>query len=124
MFVVQHIQSAGNAADGSITFASWFSGADTPGNQAFIQNYSAKYGMVPDIYAAQSYATVYILAEAISNAQLTGSMATDAMAIRDALTNIMDFDTSLGKLSFYPNGDASYDPIVLLVKNGKLEVFE
>ena len=80
--------------------------------------------MAPDVYAAQSYAAVYILAEAISNAQLTGSMATDLMAIRDALTNIMDFDTILGKFSFYPNGDASYDPIVLVVKNGKLEVFE
>ena len=80
--------------------------------------------MAPDVYAAQSYAAVYILAEAISNAQLTGSMATDSMAIRDALTNIMDFDTILGKFSFYPNGDASYDPIVLVVKNGKLEVFE
>ncbi len=118
------IQSAGNAAEGSITFASWFSGADTPGNQAFIQNYSAKYGMEPDIYAAQSYAAVYILAEAIANAQLTGSMATDSTAIRDALTNIRDFDTVLGQFSFDTNGDADYAPIVLIVKNGKLQVFE
>ena len=118
------IQSAGNAAEGSITFASWFSGADTPGNQAFIQNYSAKYGMEPDIYAAQSYAAVYILAEAIANAQLTGSMATDSTAIRDALTNIRDFDTVLGQFSFDTNGDADYAPIVLIVKDGKLEVFK
>jgi branched-chain amino acid transport system substrate-binding protein len=118
------IQSAGDAAEGAITFASWFSGADTPGNQAFIQNYSAKYGMEPDIYAAQSYAAVYILAEAIANAQLTGSMATDSTAIRDALTNIRDFDTVLGQFSFDTNGDADYAPIVLIVKNGKLQVFE
>ena len=49
----------GNAADGSITFASWFSGADTPGNQAFIQNYSTKYGMEPDIYAAHMRQSIF-----------------------------------------------------------------
>ena len=113
------IQSAGNAAEGAITFASWFREANTPGNQAFIQNYSAKYGIEPDIYAAQAYAAVYILAEAISNAQ-----ATDSAAIRDALANIRDFDTILGSFSFDQNGDAVYDPIVLIVENGKLEVFK
>ena len=113
------IQSAGNAAEGAITFASWFREANTPGNQAFIQNYSAKYEMKPDIYAAQAYASVYILAEAITNAQ-----ATDAAAIRDALANIRDFDTILGSFSFDQNGDAVYDPIVLVVENGQLKVFE
>lgn len=113
------IQNAGDAAEGAITFASWFRAANTPGNGAFIQNYSAKYGMEPDIYAAQSYAAVYILAEAISNAQ-----ATDSAAIRDALADIRDFGTILGKFSFDENGDAVYDPIVLIVESGQLEAFE
>ena len=38
------IQAAGDAAEGIITFTGWASTSDTPGNQAFIQNYSAKYG--------------------------------------------------------------------------------
>lgn len=113
------IESAGDAAEGAITFASWFDKANTPGNGAFIQNYSEKYGMAPDIYAAQAYASVYILAESLSNAG-----AADAAAIRDALANISDFDTILGKFSFDHNGDAVYDPIVLIVENGQLEVFE
>jgi branched-chain amino acid transport system substrate-binding protein len=80
--------------------------------------------MEPDIYAAQSYAAVYILAEAIANAQLTGSMATDSTAIRDALAQTMDFPTILGNFSFDPNGEAMYDPIVLIVKDGALQAFE
>ncbi len=113
------IQPAGDAAEGAITFTTWISTADTPGNQAFIQNYQAAYGIEPDIWAAQSYASVYILAKGIADAQ-----SDDPDAIRDALANITDFDTILGKFSFNAVGDAVYDPIVLVVKNGEFEVFE
>ena len=116
---VDEIQSAGDAAEGAITFTSWVSTADTPGNQAFVQNYTTKYGMEPSVWAAQPYAAVYILAKAISDAQ-----STDSTAIRDALANITDFDTILGKFSFNTVGDANYDPVVLIVKNGELQVFE
>ena len=116
---VDEIQSAGDAAEGAITFTSWVSTADTPGNQAFVQNYTTKYGMEPSVWAAQPYAAVYILAKAISDAQ-----STDSTAIREALANITDFDTILGKFSFNTVGDANYDPVVLIVKNGELQVFE
>ena len=113
------LQSAGDAAEGAITFTSWVSTADTPGNQAFVQNYRAAYGAEPDVWAAQSYASVYVLAKAIADAQ-----STDPSAIRDALANITDFDTILGKFSFNAVGDAVYDPIVLIVKDGQFQVFE
>ena len=35
-----------------------------------------------------------------------------------------DLDTILGEFSFNADGDAVYDPIVLIVENGKLKVFE
>ena len=113
------VAAAGDAAEGAITFTSWTSTADTPGNQAFVQNYQSKYGAEPNPWAAQSYAALYILAEAIANAQ-----STDATAIRDALANIKNFDTVLGKFSFNAIGDAVYDLMVLVVQNGNFEVFE
>ena len=116
---VDEIQKAGEAAEGAITFTSWVSTADTPGNEAFVQNYTARYGMEPSVWAAQPYAAVYILAQAISDAQ-----STDAMAIRDALDTITAFDTILGPFSFNAVGDAVYDPVVLIVKDGELQVFE
>ena len=116
---VDEIQAAGAAAEGLITSASWISTADTPGNQAFVQNYTEKYGVEPSIWAAQSYASVYILAEAIANAQ-----STDSTAIRDAMTNLSDFDTVLGKFSFNAVGDTVYDPIMLIVKDGEFHAFE
>ena len=113
------VQAAGGAAEGTIAFTSWVNTVDTQGNQVFTQNYRAKYGIEPNIWATQSYASVYILAEAIADAQ-----SADPNAIRDALANITDFDTVLGKFSFDNIGDAVYDPVVLIVQNGELQVFE
>ena len=116
---IADVQATGDAAEGAITFVGWASTADTPGNQAFVQSYSAKYGVEPSNYAARSYAALHILAEAIAEAQ-----STDATAIRDALANITDFDTVFGKFSFDAVGDAVYDPKILIVVNGQLEIFE
>ena len=116
---IADVQAAGDAAEGAITFVGWASTADTPGNHAFVQNYTEKYGVEPSNYAARAYAAFHILAEAIANAQ-----STDATSIRDALANITDFDTIFGKFSFDAVGDAIYDPKILIVVDGKLEIFE
>ena len=113
------IQDAGDAAEGAIAFSGWTSLSNIPGNQDFIQKYRAKYGIEPEPWAAQSYATLYILAAAIANAQ-----SADSAAIRDALAQTMDFPTILGDFSFDPNGEAVYDPIVLIIKDGELQLFE
>ena len=113
------IQAAGGAAEGVITFTGWASIADTPGNQAFVQNYRTKYGIEPNIFVAQSYAAVYILAAAIAEVQ-----STDPTAIRETLANTKNFDTVLGQFSFNAVGDAVYDPIVLIVENGEFQIFE
>ena len=112
------VQAAGAAAEGAMTFIGWGTVVDTPGNQAFVENYNAKFGMEPNNYAARSYATLHILAEAIANAQ-----STDAASIRDALANIKDLDTILGQFSFNTDRDAVYDAKVLIVKDGELVLF-
>ena len=116
---IDEIQSAGVAAEGTITFTDWVSTAETPGNETFVANYTATYGSPPSVWAAQPYAAVYILAESIKNAE-----SLDAVGIRNALAEIQTFDTILGKFSFDANGDPIYDPVVLIVKDGKFQVFE
>lgn len=113
------VAAAGAAAEGVITFIGWLPTDNTPGNQAFVKDYSATYGMEPNVFATASYASVHILAEAIKNAQ-----ATDTISIRDALANISDLDTVLGKFSFNADGDAVYEPRVLIAKDGTLQPFE
>ena len=110
---------AGEAAEGAITYVGWGTAVDTPGNQTFIENYTAQYGMAPNNYAARTYTALYVLAEAIRNAPTN-----DADSIRDALANISDYDTVMGKFSFDENGDAIYGSKVLIVREGKLELFQ
>ena len=113
------VQAAGAAAEGAMTFIGWGTVVDTPGNQAFVENYTTQFGMAPSNFAARAYAAFYILAEAIERAQ-----STDAAALRDALASIRDFDTILGKFSFDTNGDAVYNPKILIVKDGELVLFQ
>ena len=117
--LISDIPNAGTAAEGAISFAGWIATADTPGNQAFVEKYRARYDSEPNAWTAQSYAAVYILAEAIARAQ-----STDPSAIRIALADIRDFDTVLDKFSFDDVGDAVYDPIVLIVEDGAFKIFE
>lgn len=114
------VAAAGMAAEGAIAFAGWSSVSDTPGNQDFVQAYMDKYdNKAPEPWAAQAYATLYILANAIHTA---GS--SDSTAIRDALAQTSHFPTILGPFSFDPNGEAIYediDVIVQTVMDGKLQ---
>ena len=116
---IDDVRAAGSAAEGLISSTSWLSTDPNPLNQTFIQNYRAAYGVEPNTWAAHSYATVYILAQAIANAQ-----STDAQAIRNAMANIKNLDTVLGNFSFDADGDAVHDATILTVENGEFKVFE
>lgn len=111
-------QLGGQFAEGAISGGAWLITNSIPGNKEFVQAYKTAYGSDPDQFAAQAYAGVYILAEAIKRA---GSK--DSTAIRDALAGIRDLNTVLGKLSFDPGRNPIHDPIVQVIKNGKFELF-
>ena len=115
---VGEVQQAGAAAEGAITFTAWTSAADTPGNQAFVRNFIAAYDSEPSVFSALAYTSVQLLVNAISTA---GS--TDSAAIRKALAATSDFDTVLGGFSFDAVGDAVYDPIILIARDGAFQPF-
>ncbi|MCY3825874.1 MAG: ABC transporter substrate-binding protein [Candidatus Dadabacteria bacterium] len=110
------VREAADAAEGAITFTTWIADIDTPENRRFLKNFRAKYGE-PDAFAALSYASTYILAEAIADAS-----SIDPEAIRDAMADIRA-DTLLGEFYFDRYGDAVYEPIVGIVENGRFKVF-
>ena len=115
---VGEVQHAGAAANGAITFTTWMSTADTPGNQAFVRDFTAKYDLEPSLFSALAYTSVQLLVNAISQA---GS--TDSGAIREALAGTSDFETVLGGFSFDAVGDAIYDPIILVARDGAFHPF-
>ena len=119
---IEEIEMAGDAAEGAITFGSWSSETDNPLNRAFVENYRSTYGTEPEPWAAQSYATLFILFRAIVDTVLIDPAATDAASIRDTLAMTRDFDTNLGRFSFDPNGEAVYEPVVQVVKDSGFEM--
>ena len=118
LLTIDEVARAGEAAEGAISFTSWSSTGNVPANRAFIENYMAKYGAEPSRYAATAYATFHIFAKAIADAP-----SSDSRAIRNALARIENLDTVLGSFSFDANGDAIFNPAVVIVKDGKFENF-
>ena len=118
LMTIDDVLQTRGALEGSLSFTTWSNEADPPGNRAFVARFREKYGSEPGAFTAQSYASVYILAQAIADAK-----STESSAIRDALA-AMDMSTVLGHFSFDAHGDAVYDPIILMVKDDKFEVFD
>jgi branched-chain amino acid transport system substrate-binding protein len=110
---------AGPAAEGAISGAAWFIGADTPANAAFVKAFRTKYSADPDQFAAQAYSGVYLLAQAIKRA---GS--SDATAIRDALAKTSNADVPLGAFSFSAAREPVHPPVVQIVKDGQFELLQ
>ncbi len=110
------VREAADAAEGAITFTTWIADIDTSENRRFLKNFRAEYGE-PDAFAALSYVSAYILAEAIA-----GASSADRGDVRDAMADIRA-DTLLGDFHFDPHGDAVYEPVVGIVENGKFRLF-
>jgi branched-chain amino acid transport system substrate-binding protein len=112
-------QIAGTSAEGAIFGSAWNIASSFPANVDFVKAYRAEYGSDPDQFAAQAFTAAWVTALAIRNA---GSV--DHAAVRDALAQIKDFDSPLGKYSFNDQRDPVHDPVVLIVKDGKFIVFQ
>jgi branched-chain amino acid transport system substrate-binding protein len=119
------VTAAGAAAEGMIVGAAWNLNSTAPLSQKFIASYKTAAGKNPDQFAAQAYAGVYILYDAIMRANIDGKSLADARtAIRDALKGTSSVDTVLGKFSFTDARDANHTPVVQIVNKGVFDVLK
>jgi branched-chain amino acid transport system substrate-binding protein len=112
------IEIAKGAAEGLIVATPWFGDKDDPKVKAFVARYAKTYGKKPDQFAAQAYDGLYVMAEAFRRAGKA-----DRNAVRDALAGIRNYDGVLGRFSFTEEGDVSMEPNVLVVQDGKFQLF-
>jgi branched-chain amino acid transport system substrate-binding protein len=113
------VQAAGGAAEGLLVGATWYIGVAHPASAEFVTAYRAKFGADPDQFAAQAYAAMYILADALERA---GS--DDPEDLRAALLATRDLDTPLGPFSFDASREPTIQPVVQVVENGAFAIFE
>jgi len=88
-----------------------------------VKGYKAKYNADADQFAAQAYAGVQIMADALKRANLSGDTAKDRDAVKGALAQTKGVDTVLGKFSFTAARDADHPPVVQVIKDGKFTLF-
>ena len=109
----------GKAVEGCY-FTNHFSPDDqAPNVKEFVEKYRAKYGSLPDTFAALGYDAARLLAAAF---QRTGSVET--VPVRDSLAKTDGFEGVTGRISFDPNRNASKPGLVIAVKDGRFEIAE
>jgi len=85
--------------------------------KAFIDEYNAAYGYVPDDVGALSFDAVNIVLTAIQTAGLTGDVRADREAIKDAIASIKSYPGITGTMTFTPDGDPIKDAVVVKVND-------
>jgi len=118
---------AKEAGDNTIVGSPWSAENTAPANQAFISAYKAKYNADPDQFSAQAYDAMHIVATAIQSIKLSGDLAQDRIALRDALPAVKS-DGATGKFTFRRSApkdgkeggyDAAQEAIVNITAHGK-----
>jgi len=98
-----------------------------PENTKFIDAYRAKYGAAPDQFSAQAYDAMYIVGQALKNVKISGNLAADRTALRDALpdvkwtgaTGAFQFRQATDRAGKPAGYDAQQAPIVSVTRDGK-----
>jgi branched-chain amino acid transport system substrate-binding protein len=99
----------------------------TPENNSFIVAYTQKFKAAPDQFAAQSYDAMHIAASALKKLKLSGDLAKDRLAVREALP-AAKWTGATGSFAFLRANDksgkpAGYDadqvPIVSVTRGGR-----
>jgi branched-chain amino acid transport system substrate-binding protein len=89
----------GPLAQNVFSSAAWSGNPNDPDVKAFYEKFDKKYGIRPKEHEVEGYAAIYILADALSRAKLTGELAADRDALRKALL-ATDMTTVFGKVKF------------------------
>jgi len=112
------IEIAKDAAEGLVVATPWFGEKDDPKVKAFVAKYEKRYGKKPDQFAAQAYDGLFLMAEGLRKAGKA-----DRAELRVALAGIRNFHGVLGTFSFDEERDVVMEPAVLIIRNGKFQLF-
>lgn len=104
---------AGPASEGVVVGAAWFIGSQYTGNLDFVKRFKAKYGVLPDQFAAQAYAGAQLVAALVRNG------ATTKDEFLAGLRGLTAVPTVLGPVAFDQNRDVRAAPVILeIAKDG------
>jgi branched-chain amino acid transport system substrate-binding protein len=97
--VADFASQLGALAQNVFSSAAWSGNPNDPRTKAFYDKFHSKYGIWPHEHEVEGYAAIYIIADALKRAKLTGNLDADRAAIREALA-ATDMTTVFGKVKF------------------------
>lgn len=116
------VTGAGKAAEGAIEGTAWYPNNPSTLNRTFVGAYKAKFGKMPDQFAAQAFDGVNIVAAAIRAAHTTS----DRAAVRAALASLKNVPVvtgSSGRFSFTSSRDAGELGTVQIIQHGQFVAY-
>lgn len=118
--IPQFMDIAGPASDGAYGSAYYLAGSiDSEAGKAFLSKWRAKYKRDPSQYEGMGYDVMFVLAEAIRNADKAGKLNREG--VRDAIYAIKNFQGGTGTISIRDNGDVDRPLPFFRLKDRKLE---
>lgn len=123
MFNPQYIVLGGDAVEGHIIPATFFSGNPDPDVQAFVTEYESRYGMPADSFAAIAYDSVGILAAAMQYVVDNGGEI-DRASIQEAMFAMEPYKGVSGVAAFNEVGDVVKQITWLTIENGEFKTID
>jgi branched-chain amino acid transport system substrate-binding protein len=89
----------GPLAENVFSSAAWSGNPNDPQVKAFYDKFNKQYGIYPKEHEVEGYSVIYIIADALKRAKLTGNLEQDREAVRQALLGV-DMTTMFGRVKF------------------------
>jgi branched-chain amino acid transport system substrate-binding protein len=115
-----YIQGLGPLAEGSLAFREGAPTEKLPGGKSFLEKYEAQhYDNAPEAYGAFAFAAMDLILDTVER------VGPDRKAVRDALGDVKDRDSIVGKITFDDHGQNTVPLITkYVVQDGKWVVWE
>ncbi len=97
--VVDFAKQLGPLSENVFSSAAWSGNPNDATTKEFYNKFKTKYGFLPKEHEVEGYAAIYIIADALSRAKLSGNLEADRDAVRQALLGT-DMTTVFGKVKF------------------------
>lgn len=103
-----------------VIFLSPFTSTVNEKAEAFSASYEAKFGEIPNQFAADAYDAVYIIKQALENADATPDMSVSDLceALKSAMVKIDFSGTTGSSISWGADGEPNKEPIAIKIVDG------
>ncbi len=119
LFSQKTIDLGGEAVEGILIPANYFSSDPRPAAQEFTREYKALYGAVPNQFAALAYDAANLMVAALQKAGID-----DRAKVKDALVSLQGFQGATGSISYANSHDPEKELVKITIKDGKWVLYQ